>query len=187
MRRYSALYVVVLSFVLGVAAKALAGDPTFTTIDFPGARMTSPVDVNATGEIVGEYTNAAGTNHGFLLSRRAFTSIDFPGAVLTTALGINPRGDIVGRYQTSDGHFHGFLMSRGTFTSIDFGDTLTRAHGINARGDIVGRYDDPDGRRHGFLLREGEFTSIDVPGAVDTAPWGIPGWGYHGDVFKCRR
>ena len=156
-----------------LARKALAGEPTFTTIDFPGARMTSPLDVNAAGDIVGEYMDAAGKSHGFLLSEGDFTSIDFPGAVLTGAFGINPRGDIVGRYQTSNGHFHGFLLSGGTFTSIDVGDTLTRAHGINARDDIVGRYDDPDGTRHGFLLSEGELTSFDFPGAIDTAPWGI--------------
>jgi hypothetical protein len=31
-----------------------------------------------------------------------------------------------------------------------------------------------DGKSHGFLLSEGGFTSIDFPGAVETAPGGVP-------------
>jgi uncharacterized membrane protein len=159
-------------------AHVRAEDSIFTTIDFPGARMTNAFDINSAGDIVGDYANTeGGKTRGYLLSRGAFTKIDVPFAVLTGAWGINDRGQIVGRYQkTSDPNpnFHGFLLSEGNFTSIDFSKTFTRAHGINARGDIVGRYDDDLKRRHGFLLSERTgFVSFDFPGAIDTAPWGI--------------
>jgi probable HAF family extracellular repeat protein len=174
MRRQPRLYLLALSFVLAVSANTSAGEPTFTTIDVPGAISTDAIDINSAGDIVGRYVSASGKTHGFLLSGSVFTSIDFPDAVLTMAFGINSSGDIVGTYRTADGHSHGFLLGGGVFSSIDFSATFTRAQGINARGDIVGRYDDASGRRHGFLLSEGgEFTSIDFPGDVDTAAWGI--------------
>src|SRR5215469_8422123 len=64
-------------------------DPTFTTIDFPGATQTSPNEINPEGDIVGFYVSA-GVNHGFLLSGDNFTTIDFPGATLTRPRAINP-------------------------------------------------------------------------------------------------
>jgi probable HAF family extracellular repeat protein len=39
---------------------------TFTTIDVPGAMGTLPTGINAAGQIVGGYTDASGTGHGFL-------------------------------------------------------------------------------------------------------------------------
>ena len=40
-----------------------------TTIDYPGARSTSILGINARGELAGAFTDAAGRSHGFLLSR----------------------------------------------------------------------------------------------------------------------
>jgi uncharacterized membrane protein len=40
----------------------------FTTIDVPGASATAALGINASGEIVGQYSDATG-GHGFLLSR----------------------------------------------------------------------------------------------------------------------
>ena len=38
---------------------------TFITIDVPGATSTEASGINARGQIVGNYTDAAGTLHGF--------------------------------------------------------------------------------------------------------------------------
>src|SRR6267143_1261002 len=121
MRQQLKIYLLALSFVLGVTPKATAGRPqpdTFTTIDFPGASFTSAQGINPRGDIVGNY-GSAGVFHGYLLSGGEFASIDFPGASASQALGINPRGDIVGAY-TSAGVTHGYLLSGGEFTTIDF-------------------------------------------------------------------
>lgn len=41
----------------------------FTTVDVPDARATATLSINARGEIVGQYTDVNGKNHGFLLSQ----------------------------------------------------------------------------------------------------------------------
>jgi hypothetical protein len=80
--------------------ESLSSSDQFTTIDFPGAATTTARDINASGSIVGNYTDAHGATHGWLLSEGEFTTIDVPGAVSTLAFGINPGGDIVGFYKT---------------------------------------------------------------------------------------
>jgi probable HAF family extracellular repeat protein len=52
---------------------------TFTTIDPPGSDFTQAFDINARGQIVGDYRDASGTYHGFLLDKGIFTTIDPPG------------------------------------------------------------------------------------------------------------
>lgn len=166
-----------LSLVLAITSKSLAGGPTFTTIDFPGAPFTLALDINHSGQIVGEYFSTLGIRHGFLLSNGTFTTIDFPGATFTRAIGINRYGDIVGDYilnASGSSNQHGFLLQGGVFTSISFPNAdNTIAEGINKNGDIVGWYVDPKGT-HGFLLRGGVFTSVDFPGAdAFTQAWKI--------------
>jgi probable HAF family extracellular repeat protein len=110
---------------------------------------------------VGQYADANGTFHGFLLSGGSFTTLDAPGSTLTLALGINDAGQIVGEYEAS-GRFHGFLLSGGSFTTLDPpGSTFTNALGINNVGQIVGLYSDASGRTHGFLA-----TSVPEPGSL---------------------
>jgi len=41
-----------------------------TTIDFPGAMATNANGINASGDITGNYRDAAGANHGYLLTRK---------------------------------------------------------------------------------------------------------------------
>src|SRR5258708_21273222 len=138
MKKIRLMNLLTLSLALGLAPKVLAGTPTFTTIDYPGAPFTLAIDINFGGQIVGRYNDAAGS-HGYLLSKGAFTTIDFPGAQ-GYALGINWQGDIVGLYFVGNKQ-HGYLFSGGAFTAIDFpGAAATEANGINAAGDIVGTY-----------------------------------------------
>src|SRR5262249_11030170 len=119
-------YVLALGFALGPASHALAQDPTFTTIDFPGATRTFAFKINPSGDIVGQYLTADGVIHGYLLSGGEFTTIDFPGATSSSAHANNAQGDIVGQYDTGDGVTHGYLLSNHQFSTIDFpGATLT--------------------------------------------------------------
>ena len=88
------------------------------------------------GAIAGDYTDAAGVLHGFLLSAGNVTSFDFPGSVSTNPWGINDAGQIVGIYRDAAGVSHGFLLSGGNFTSIDVPHaTITYPRGINSHGD----------------------------------------------------
>ena len=55
---------------LGVGTQfGVNGSLSFTTVDFPGAPDTQLRGINSRGDIVGQYTDAAGTTHGFLLVR----------------------------------------------------------------------------------------------------------------------
>jgi uncharacterized membrane protein len=160
----------------GLANLLQAADPTFAAIDYPGERSTLALDINAGGQIVGRYIDAAGLHHGFLLSAGVFTPIDVPGALYTPALGINASGDVVGECSLTDAGgvkgVRGFLLHNGTFSLIDFpGAAQTRAIGINRNGDIVGYYTDQlQGmqKHHGFLLSGWAFISVDFPGAAYT-------------------
>lgn len=160
-----------------VTSQALADDPVFTTIHFPGSSFTTARDLNAAGEIVGRYGGADKRTHGYLRSPDGeFTSIDVPGANLTAALGINSHHEIVGATRfpgEPTASRHGFLRTSDGFTTFDFpGATFTFPQGINPHGDIVGHYIIA-GVTHGFLLREGHFTTIDFPGASLTVTWRI--------------
>src|SRR3989442_16011144 len=89
MKRQWKPYLFALSFALGATSNLLGDGPTFTAIDFPGAASTQAWGVNNRGDIVGTYTLADKSTHGFLLaSDGKFTSIDFAGAAYTLANGI---------------------------------------------------------------------------------------------------
>jgi hypothetical protein len=143
---------------------------TFTTIDVPGANFTQPKGINNAGQIVGEFSDAAGA-HGFLKAGATFTTIDVPGADFTLASGINNAGQIVGEFL--DSGIHGFLKDGATFTKIDVpGGVLPHALGINDVGRIVGIFSALL-ENHGFLKDGASFTTIDVPGANFTRAFGI--------------
>src|SRR5215469_16668466 len=94
----------------------------FRTIDVAGAVSTQAFGINERGDVVGNYTDAAGSGHGFRWSNGKFTSIDFPGAILTSARAINDADEIAGAYSTSDdpNGAHGFILREGKFVVTDF-------------------------------------------------------------------
>jgi uncharacterized membrane protein len=144
----------------------------FIAFDFPKASATNPGSINARGDIVGNYHDANGVVHGFLLRQGVFSAIDFPNAQFTSARAINARGDIVGRVLGPSGDEHGFLLRDGIFTQIDYpGASATTARGINNDGDITGRHFDSAGNESGFILKDGEFHNVFFPGSCSTDVW----------------
>jgi probable HAF family extracellular repeat protein len=96
-----------------------AADYRFVRVDFPNSTSSLVNTINARGDMVGNYTDADGNTHGFLLRKGKFSTIDFPGASFTAARSINARGDVAGRFEDAAGNDHGFLLSNGHFTQID--------------------------------------------------------------------
>ena len=92
---------VALGLLQGVAGQ-LKAQPTyvFTTFDVPGSppfSWTVPKGINASGQIVGAYIDAAGS-HSFLLDQASYTTLDVPGSTWTEAYGINASGQMeIGR------------------------------------------------------------------------------------------
>jgi probable HAF family extracellular repeat protein len=140
-----------LSLLFTGFAAAQDSSYTFTTIDVP--HCTSANGINDDGHIVGDYTDAAGGHHGFLLAAGVLTTID-----ADTASGINNDGHIVGTYSDAGGA-HGFLLQPGSFTTIDVPGRSTSARGISNRDDIVGSFSPG----HGFLYVGGTFFTVQFP------------------------
>lgn len=176
-----------ISAVLLMAAPAFAQEYAYTAIDVscapaaaatscpaglaPGgvARQTSARGINARGDIVGFYNDAANVQHGFLLHDGTFTTIDFPlaGVRATIANGINPQGEIVGQYLApinpavpADSPLYcpdnlasgpdpacikGFHYRRGHYSTVIFpGHLGAIAQRITSDGDIYGCIHDHD-------------------------------------------
>src|SRR5262245_57749191 len=100
-------------------APSLAFALAFSPVDVPGATETQAFSINDSDQIVGFFSDAGGTSHGFLLDNGVFTVIDPPGSTATIAFGINKRSQIVGAFSDAGGTTHGFLLTKGNFTLID--------------------------------------------------------------------
>ena len=127
---------------------------SFSKLDYPGARDTTPFGINAKGVIVGNWdSDQASMGHGFVFSNGQLNSFDVPNAMPneTAANGLNDGGQIVGTYVGHDGNFHGFVRDGSTFATIDCpGAVATIAWGINPNGQIAGNCDIASERR-GFV------------------------------------
>ena len=146
----------------------------YEILNVPNSTESFATAINASGLIVGTYTDVAGLTHGFATSDGStFNDVDFPGATSTQAIDVNDAGTIVGEYYDAANVEHGFISSGGTFTAIDFpAATGTAVAGINASSDAVGGYTDATGT-HGFLLSGAAFSPINFPLASDTTAFGI--------------
>jgi len=146
---------------------------TYTQIDYPGASQTYPQGIDAAGDLVGYYYDAANAVHGFLLSGGLFTTIDYAGGTGTFLYGINDEGLIVG----SDG-INGLLydVQSQTFTLINYPTaSSTMAAAINNSGTIAGAFSSGSGcsEQNGFELIGTIYRKFDVPESNETYLVGI--------------
>ena len=153
----------------------------------PGAVTNSFVGRNNKGVTIGEYGDAAGNRHEFILNGSTFTKIVLAKALLnsTTVFGINKWNSTVGWYTGSDdpSTAHGFKrFSNGGFIKLDYPFTkvpglgqATYPSAINDSGVIVGSYDDAVEAPgvHGFIYRNAQWATLDAPKALNTYLVGI--------------
>lgn len=157
---------VLLAFVAAALAQSNVKNLNlaFTTIDVPGATLTSVNGINTAGDMVGWYANDSfGPYHSFLLKAGNFTFFDYPGAVSTEAMGINDSGLIVG----FEGDFFskGFLYDGTAFTTIRVArNSRTQPYGINNAGDVVGGAGTPY-ETLAFVMHGGAFKVVNFPGS----------------------
>jgi uncharacterized membrane protein len=152
----------------------------YTKFDIPGATATGGYEIDNRGRIVGNYIDASGAQHGYVLRNGEVTTIDHPRAAQapdmtgTRVLGIDDRGRLVGSYGDDAGLIHAWAWEDDRFTDLEPpGGLQAEASEINARGQIVGRYLDATPRLRTFLLERGRYTRIDAPGRCDTAALGL--------------
>lgn len=184
--------------LLSLAAVALAGlalsapraataQYAFTIIDPPGSVYTDLLGFTPQ-TMVGDFADAAGNMHGWLLSptRGGFQQFDVPGAWFTSLFGINHRGQFGGVYRDDPAHparRRGFVVMNGVLTTIDYpGSTRTSIVHMNDQGQAVGIGRIPsEGATtpYGFIWQGGVFTGVSFPGAFGT---GLDGINEQGDV-----
>ena len=151
-------------------------------IDMPGATMTNPTGINASGQVTGSYESGDG-EHGFIWTNGTFETLDVPGATSTIPYAINDSGSVVGMslfWSTDDNgnprNEQAYFVKTGENIQIlDFPGSLagtTTITGINNSGQIVGNFRDANGE-HGFVKNAETYSSIDFPGATFTSVTGI--------------
>jgi hypothetical protein len=129
---------------------------TTTEVKYPGAGLTRPYGVNASGMVVGEWD--AGSTHGFSLAGGTYTSVDAPGADYTVALGVTDQDAIFGNYDVAPSAEYGFVLAAtGLFTSINYpGSTTTLLAGMNSQNLAVGFYTNSTSE-YAFAWQNGTF------------------------------
>lgn len=135
----------------------------------PGATQITANAINDRGQVVGQFTDANGSPHGFIYQDESFCRLDYPNARDTNILDINNHGQLVGMITTATAT-QGFIYDRGKFSSplVYPGSTnLTIANGINDRAEIVGVHDAPP-RGGSFYYALGGYKFLAYPGAQGT-------------------
>ena len=179
------------TIVGGAPAFIIPSGGTAQALPMPtGATAETAFGINDKGLIVGQYTNAAGANPGFLLNGVNFTTINAPtGPNTVNAQGINNNGLVVGFYVGTDGQDHGLTFdssktSAMTVTGTAVNDptipvftkepgaifVFSQILGVNDNGLAVGYYGDSTTSQHGFLYdtRSAKYTFLDDPNAAFT-------------------
>jgi len=163
-----------------------ASNGVFTPTDPPDAIGGEAGGINDQGQIIGNYGDSMGRQHGYLLSDGVHTTIDPPKSALTAAFGINNDGVIVGTFLEGSlkGKQRGFIRDQnGHYSTFDYpfgiGVLGTEPTQINDLGQILGfaiiGYDPyPPPQDRGFILDPMTgFKDFNFPGSPNTIPSGI--------------
>jgi probable HAF family extracellular repeat protein len=161
-------FVLIASFLFSALSFAQSNvktiQPTFTTVDVPGATINSVNGINTAGDMVGWYADSSsGPYHAFLVKGGNMSFFDHPGSVSTLATGINDSGLIIG--YTGDFYDTGFTYDGNTFAKVQPAkQSRTFLYGINNAGEIVGGAGTPY-TTIGIDLKNGKFKTIKFPGS----------------------
>ncbi len=157
---------IVLGLTCFLAGPALGHPATLVPVTpFPGSTTTGIFDINDNDEIVGEYANADGIEHGFYGPLNGtYTSFDYGGTALGTEIrGVNNSGDMVG-FGPDAGFNNGpefFLSHDGALKTYKIGGVALDGinQGINKRGSTVGDYisDPSTNTQVGYEGRKGKY------------------------------
>jgi hypothetical protein len=164
-----------LGLVLFPVVRVLA-DYTFTPIDYPNVSYSATFGNSNAGPVSGEYRDAFGSYHAYILSNGSFESFDYPGSIGTSALDVNSAGDSVGIFgEYFTGYTKAFRRVAGNISELvpASGSTYTQAGGMNDAGHIVGSYY-VNNLDRGFIFNGTTYTiGLNAPGARHTVPCGI--------------
>jgi hypothetical protein len=130
----------------------------YKNIDLPNGFATTPLSVNNSNQIVGEFQPTAEViGYGFVLnpdgSFTLHTAPDTPEQS-TFFISINNRKEVLGAWFDAEGAEHNFLRKQAKYKPValpdSFGANITSAQTINDFNDIVGYYVDDSGFAKGW-------------------------------------
>ncbi|CAA9248672.1 MAG: hypothetical protein AVDCRST_MAG41-1824 [uncultured Corynebacteriales bacterium] len=156
--------------VLAVAAPAAAAPPTppapaaaVETVDLGslGGTQTFASLINATGQVAGQSTNAAGAQRAFLWTDGVLTDLGVaPDGTFSLASGLTDSGLVLGYGDTATGSA-AFVWQDGVRTELPApGIGQVRPAGINDSGTVIGTDVTTSDLRRGFLWRSGQLTDL---------------------------
>jgi hypothetical protein len=130
----------------------------YRNIDLPDGAITTPLSVNDSNQIVGEFQPTADVvGLGFVLNPDGtFTLHNAPDAPDqgTLFISINNRHEVLGTWYDADGNAFNFLRKQAKYKAValpdSFGATFTSAQTVNDFNDIVGYYTDASGFAKGW-------------------------------------
>jgi probable HAF family extracellular repeat protein len=132
----------------------------------------SAVGVNASDQVVGQWTDVGGIWRTFVAPADGsggavdVGTLGGPQTIVAGANGwrseaLNDRGDVVGTSTTSSGAEHAFLWRDGAMVDLGtLGGASSEAIAVNERRQVVGTSETPDGERHAFVWQAGRMTDL---------------------------
>jgi len=144
----------------------------FKTINISGSSVVQANGINDAADVVGDYIDSTGVQHGFLLVGKKLTQLNPPGVVSTsTAWAINDKGVVTVFGFNSASTYVSFTTANEGKTYTAFnppgqGTLGVAIHAINGLGDIDATIFDTANDRHGILLYKGKFYQFDDPSGV---------------------
>jgi probable HAF family extracellular repeat protein len=155
--------------------------------------MNFPLDINNSGQIVGDVSDAQSKTHAILYSNGQFTDIGGFGGNFSIAVAINESGQIVGSSNfPGNGAGHAFRYSNGSMQDLGtLGGTSSSASDINASGQVVGSSNLPgNAATHAFLYTAGRMIDLGSLGrpfsgaiAINASGWVVGSAGIYGEYI----
>jgi hypothetical protein len=150
----------------------------YTTIDFPGAAYTTPLDINDAGVVVGQYSPDNVHGYGYIQNGDTFVTINPADAYSSAINGINNTNAVAGyaEWMPQNGFAFAYWFDPGFHTLPLPEESFATIVGINDQMDLVGSYacEKPYCQQElSFAYINGQLEGTDYPGATATYNLGI--------------
>ena len=162
----------------GESSRAFVHNGAGTTVlGTLGGASSFGLGVNASGQVVGQSTNAAGEPRGFLFSAGEMRDIGTLGGDFALAAGINNAGQVVGETSLDDGPLatvHAFLYENGAMRDLGtLGGRQSSAAAISEGGHVTGYSYTTGSVEHAFLYIDGIMIDLGTLGGGRSYGYGI--------------
>jgi hypothetical protein len=135
-----------------------------TTISISGAVSVQAQGINDAGQVVGDYLDETGLQHGFLLTGAKLTRLDVAGHQTPVAWSINNAG-LISIYAVNANQFvDSFITNGKRYQKVNVpGAAQSMVHGIDRFGDRVYTFLDSAGNEHGAFFLNGIYYKFNDP------------------------